>query len=245
MKTYTIIFGVLICLAATNARNFERHDIASEVEDNVDPVRRAREHPSNQRHKRRSWHTNYGYDYPQPPNPFYQDRRDYEQQNHQDMLPQIWRLLDEISSYVRRPPLPPQPQPVYIPYAVPYPVGQTCNCVTQPGPTDDKNITVGKRFKDMEDEQIWGLVDSNEGLEDDGDGSRPISFTPVLPSRPLKRPSLPVEHGSVQSGSPPGSAAVSSVFIHVEHTFPFYSLDRHSKELFVLHKFYLISSNIV
>lgn len=216
MKRYIIIFGIFICLAACNARNFERRDIARDAEDHLDPVRTAREHVPNQRHKRRSWHTSYGYDYSQPPTPYYQDRRDYEQQNHQDMLPQIWRLLDEISSFVRRPPIPPQPQPVYIPYAVPYPVAQTCNCITPSSPKDNVNVTIGTRIKDMEDEQIWGLMDSNEGMvEDDGEGSRPISFTPVPPRRPLKRPPPPVEHGSAQSGIPSESATVSSVFYFI------------------------------
>lgn len=202
-----------MCLAASNARNLERRDIASDIEDHVNTVRRAREHAPSQRHKRRSWHTNYGYDYPQPPMPFYQDRRDYEQQSHQDIIPQIWRLLDEISSFVRRPPISSPPQPVYIPYAVPYPVTQACNCDTQTGPRDDKNITFGTRIKDMEPEQNWGLVDSNEGIidDDEGDGSRPISFAPIMPKRPSKRPAVQVEHGSIQSGIAAGSAAVSSI----------------------------------
>lgn len=214
MQTYTIIFGFLLCLAASNAWNFERRNTASEVDDHVDTARRAREHTPNQRHKRRSWHSSYGYDYPQPPNPFYQNRRDYEQQN-QDLIPQIWRLLDEISSYVKRPQLPAQPQPIYIPYAVPYPVPQTCKCITNTAPNDDKNITFGNRFKGMEDEQNWGLVDSNEGDDDEGDGSRPISFAPLVPKRPSKRPAIKVEHGSQQSGSSGASAAVS-VIIYTE-----------------------------
>lgn len=218
MKTYTIFFGLLLCLVASNARKFERRDVDTDVEDPVDTVRRAREHAPNQRHKRRSWHNNYGYDYIQQPNPFYQDRRDYEQQNHQDLVPQIWRLLDEISTFVRRPPIAPQPQPVYIPYAVPYPVAQTCNCVTRTGPKDDKNVTFENRFKGMEDERIWGVVDSNEGVnnDDDDDGARPISFVPVMPKRPLKRPSMQVEHGSMQSGIQTGASAVSSVSYMVD-----------------------------
>lgn len=210
MQTYTIIFGVLLCLAASNARKFERRDIDSEVEDHVDTARRPREHSPIQRHKRRSWQNDYGYAYPQPPNPMYQDRRDYDQQNHQDPMPQIWRLLDEISSYVRRPPVSPPPQPVYIPYAVPYPIAQSCNCVTPTGAKEGVNLTFGNRFKDMEPEQDWGPADSNGNYDDGDDGSRPISFAPVMPKRPLKRPSMQVEHGSTQSGFGGGTSAVSS-----------------------------------
>lgn len=210
MKTYTVIFAVLVCLTVSSARNFERRDIVSDDEDQVNTVRRAREHTPNQRHKRRSWHNNYGYDYSQPPNPFYQDRRDYEPQNQQDIIPQIWRLLDEISTFVRRPIISPQPQSVYIPYAVPYPVSQTCKCNPPIDPNSDKTLTFGTRFKGMEEGQNWGLVDSNEGIEDDEDGSRPISFAPVMPNRPLKRPAIKVDHGSTQSGVVAGSVAVSS-----------------------------------
>ncbi|KGQ02607.1 hypothetical protein BBAD15_g12180 [Beauveria bassiana D1-5] len=61
---------------------------------------------------------------------------------------------------------------------------------------------------DFDTNRNWGPVfDEEEDLEEvededeEGDGSRPISFEPIKPSRPNSRPLPPVEHGSEQAGS--------------------------------------------
>lgn len=200
MKSVIVLLGLALCLVAVNARHYtdrieneKRSD--DDLTENAEPARDYR--GGQMRHRRKRWQMNYGYDYPPPPNPYYPERRDYDR--NQELIPQIWRLLDEISAYVRRPPPPPVlPQPIYVPYPVPYPVPQNCTCnvkiVSQP------NVT--KRFPDFEDiNQNWGIADTNEEVdeEDDGDGSRPISFEPIKPKTPMTRPQPEVEHGSDQA----------------------------------------------
>lgn len=200
MNTYTILFGVLLYLAVVNARHFaERSDTESTADDkdgHTDSAKRV--HGVGQsRHKRRSWQMNYGYEYPQPPIPFNTDRRDYDTQ--QNLMPQILRLLDEISAYVRRPPQPLPPQPIYVPYPVPYPVQQNCRCETKP---TNQKPSIENRFPVMDDtNQNWGFVDNNDETdeEDENDGSRPISFNPIVPARPGRRPAPKLDHGSSQA----------------------------------------------
>lgn len=80
------------------------------------------------------------------------------------------------------------------------------NRPTPPSNNNNVNNTdpnVENRWPEMEDErQNWGLVtndsDRTPNPQDDGDGSRPISFEPIRPNRPMSRPAPPVEHGSVE-----------------------------------------------
>ncbi|KAM3469679.1 hypothetical protein MY8738_010028 [Beauveria namnaoensis] len=47
---------------------------------------------------------------------------------------------------------------------------------------------------DFDTNRNWGLVfDEEEDLEEEGDGSRPISFDPIKPKVPSARPAAPVE----------------------------------------------------
>lgn len=194
MKSLAVFLGLALCIIAVHARHYsdriENEKRDDELTDNVETGRDHRASPS--RHRRKRWQMNYGYDYPPPPNPYYPERRDYDR--NQELIPQIWRLMDEISAYVRRPMLP--PQPIYVPYPVPYPVPQNCTCNVQVVGTP--NVT--KRFPDMDDiNQNWGIAETNEEeeIEDDGsDGSRPISFDPIKPKTPMLRPPPAVEHGS-------------------------------------------------
>ncbi|KAM3967242.1 uncharacterized protein ACR2FA_011583 isoform 1-T2 [Aphomia sociella] len=207
MNALILFFGLLLCMVVVSGRHYNDRVDTEELSDETDHIGKARDLAANQmRHRRRRWQSNYGYDYPPPPIPYYPDRREYERPNQQDLIPQILRLLDEISSYVKRPPPPPPPQPIYIPYPVPYPVPQQCFCQTKG--TKDKTPTdvtpdVGKRLKpDIEDErQNWGIVESNtdSDYDDLGDGSRPISFDPIKPKRPMLKPAPKVEHGSSQA----------------------------------------------
>nr|AXY94852.1 GMPiso00278 [Galleria mellonella] len=208
MNTVTILFGILLCTAAANSRQYNDRVDTEVTSDELDHIGKARDEAANKmRHRRRRWQSSYGYDYPPPPIPYYPDRREYERPNQQqDLLPQILRLLDEISIYAKRPP--PPPQPIYVPYPVPYPVPQQCIC--QAKGTTEKTPTqvtpdVDKRIKpEIEDErQNWGIVDSNTDSEydDNGDGSRPISFEPIKPKRPMQRPPPDVDHGSSQANN--------------------------------------------
>lgn len=197
MDTLALLAGILLCLVVVNGRHLdERHDPnpISDTEDQNDGIKKRGADLT--RHRRKRWQMNYGYDYPIPGHGYYPERREYDR-NQQDLLPQIVKLLEEISLYVRRPqPPPPPPQPIYIPYPVPYPVPQYGSCSDQG--TKKPNVT--NRFPAMEDtNQNWGFVDSNEEeIVDPNDGARPISFDPIKPIRPLKRPIPKVEHGSSQ-----------------------------------------------
>ncbi|CAH0729398.1 unnamed protein product, partial [Brenthis ino] len=135
------------------------------------------------RHRRRSRYPYYDYDR------YNYDRIDY---GRDDSINEIIHLLQEISSYIKRPaPPPPPPQIIYIPYPVPY----------SPCP---KNISLPDRFPEMEDENMnWGIVTGDKGtnIESENDGSRPISLDPIEPTQPF--PEMPpVEHGSSQAGMP-------------------------------------------
>lgn len=199
MNAITLIAVVLLCLSIVNGRSFDDRrepEKLSEIENDG-----IKTHNTQMRHRKRRWQGNYGYDYPAPIPPYYPERRDYDR-NQQDLLPKIVRLLEEISAYVRHPQPPPPPQPIYIPYPVPYPVPQYIACTSSTSSTSSKNPNVTIRFPDMEDtNQNWGIVVDEENNEDIGDGSRPISFDPIKPKRPMKRITPKVEHGSVQSDS--------------------------------------------
>ncbi|XP_063824309.1 uncharacterized protein LOC135073967 isoform X2 [Ostrinia nubilalis] len=73
-----------------------------------------------------------------------------------------------------------------------------------------------KRWPEMDDErQNWGIVMNGtepveEPVEDVGDGSRPISFDPITPIRPMNRPAPPVEHGSSQAGDANGGTTTTT-----------------------------------
>ncbi|XP_075971802.1 uncharacterized protein LOC142973715 [Anticarsia gemmatalis] len=196
MDTLALLVGVLLCLAVVNARSFDdRRDTDPLLEAEDEGVKK---HGA-ERHRRRRWQMNYGYDYPPPIHTYYPERREYDR-NQQDLLPKIVKLLEEISVYVKRPQPPPSPpQPIYIPYPVPYPVPQYGPCT--PTNTNVKKPNITSRFPEMEDtNQNWGFV-LNEDENDDSDGSRPISFDPIKPLRPMKRPAPKVEHGSLQAES--------------------------------------------
>ncbi|RVE54140.1 hypothetical protein evm_001263 [Chilo suppressalis] len=199
MKSLTVYLAVLLCLVTVQARHSDKNENERSVDgEQIEGISTIRDYRAGQmRHRRKRWQMNYGYDYPVPPNPYYPNRRVFE--NEQDLIPKILRLLDEIADYVKRPPLPPPPQPIYVPYPVPYPVPQNCTCNVQL--TTNPNVT--KRFPEIEDpNQNWGIVDTNaEALEKDdpNDGARPISFEPIKPQRPMRRPTPAVEHGSTQA----------------------------------------------
>lgn len=196
MDSLALLVGVLLCLAVVNGRGFgdgyERQDpsLLSDAEDQG-----PKHHTAESRHRRRRWQMNYGYDYSPP---YYPERRDYDR-NQQDLLPRIVKLLEEISVYVKRAQSPPQPQPIYVPYPMPYAVPQVsyvpgCSCT----PAKTPNVTV--RFPQMDDtNQNWGFVKND--AENNGpihDFARPISFDPIKPIRPMQRPAPSVEHGSQQ-----------------------------------------------
>jgi hypothetical protein len=197
MKKLTVLLGVLLYLVAVEARHVEKSDNEKQINEAIETVGSVRElRAGEMRHRRKRWQMNYGYDYPPLPNPYYPERRDYDR--NQELIPQILRLLDEIAVYVKRPNQPQiVPQPIYVPYPVPYPIPQNCQCNDQ-RPVNP-NVTI--RFPEMEDtNQNWGLTDTNQDVpaDDGNDGARPISFDPIKPIRPMKRPPPKVEHGTTQ-----------------------------------------------
>ncbi|XP_026737560.1 uncharacterized protein LOC113500859 [Trichoplusia ni] len=197
MDTLALLAGILLCLVVVNGRHLEENHDPSPISDSLDHGESMRKRGTDLRHRRKRWQANYGYDYPVPSHGYpYADRREYDR-NHQDLLPQIVKLLEEIAVYVRRaPPPPPPPQPIYIPYPVPYPVPQFGACTDKAA----RKPNISTRFPEMEDtNQNWGFVESNEDADyESGDGARPISFDPIKPLRPMKRPAPKVEHGSKQ-----------------------------------------------
>ncbi|XP_063360321.1 uncharacterized protein LOC134649496 [Cydia amplana] len=188
MKTLTALFIVALYLAVIDLGSAEQSE---------------HEHHKQIRHRpKRQYLGDYGY-HPAWYRPHYpEDRRD--DRSQQDLLPHIYRLLEEISDLVRRPPPPPPPpQPIYIPYPVQYPC-QRCNCPTLQKP----NVT--SRFPEMEDSnQNWGYDDSNEP-EDDFNNNRPINFDPIAAPGATSRPPPAVEHGSSQASVNSQQGKVSS-----------------------------------
>ncbi|XP_072939408.1 uncharacterized protein [Epargyreus clarus] len=205
-----ILAFVVILLVGVNGRHVDNNDYEDVPEsEHSELLNRMRDSVTQMRHRRRSRQM-FPYDY-QPPFYYSDNRRDY---NHQqeEYLSRILKSLDEIISNLKRtPPPPPPPQPIYIPYPVVHyqsscgaPPAQVTNKPDPLPPINDTNIpTIGPNIGvGVENEQIWGAVIPKETGEDDfeGDGSRPISFTPVEPSRPI-RPAPPVDHGTLQAGS--------------------------------------------
>lgn len=170
-----------------------------------------------QRQKR--FFNHYGYGFP-PMNPVIYPNRDnqYGQYGYEDPIVQIERRLQDIAGIARTsnynfnvpPPLPPGGHfPILFPIIfIPY---VSCKCTpnqtpgnqTQPPKSNGTNPDLSTRFPVLEDEnQNWGPV--TNGTETDyqeEDFTRPISFDPILPERPMNRPPPNVEHGSSQSGS--------------------------------------------
>ncbi|KAI8424298.1 hypothetical protein MSG28_002848 [Choristoneura fumiferana] len=124
----------------------------------------------------------------------YEQRRD-----DRDLLPQIHRLLEDLSDYIRRPPPPPQ-QPIYIPYPIQLPAPQCCKCCkTEPNPP---NVTT--RWPDMEDKrQNWGYDDTDEVEENYGINARPIDFNRIPPPSSTARTPPKVNHGTEQGAQSP------------------------------------------
>ncbi|KAJ2951959.1 hypothetical protein O0L34_g4218 [Tuta absoluta] len=200
MNTHLFLFGLLLCLAAVTARHTDPVEISDTEPSSNSGNNKAKGHG----HRRKRYHMSYGYDYQPPAIPFYSPPRRESHDRNQDLLPEIYRLLDEISNYIRRPPPPPQPQPIYIPYPVPYPM---CNCETNNNKKSSKP-TITSRFPDMDDtNQNWGIIDESS-TEDEGDGSRPLSFVPIQPKRPLNRPQIALDHGTQHARAPAAPAKV-------------------------------------
>lgn len=202
MNTTVLLLAGLLSVVLVNGRHFEDRNQPENVDEEQFETRKYRERSGEQRHRRKRWQMAYGYDL--QPHSYYPDRRNNYDRN-EDILPQIFKLLDELSDYVKKnqqqPPPPPPPQPIYIPYPVPYPVPQYINC--KPKIENKPNITQPSRagFGGMEDvNQNWGFVtNDNEDYEDDGnDGARPISFDPIKPKNFLMRPPPKVDHGTTQ-----------------------------------------------
>lgn len=154
----------------------------------------------------------------------------------EDALSIIFKRLHEIFRDVRYQNVPypaHTPIPAYIPFLF---VPQfNCGCGTnnqgtapptnnitpQPTNTDappkdvtattssNPNVTLDNRVGLDDKVQNWGIVTSKpilNDVDDDSDGSRPISFDPIPPEEPLNIPVPPVDHGTVQAGE--GSAKI-------------------------------------
>lgn len=176
-----------------------------------------------QRQKR--FYNYYGYGFP-PMSPVIYPNLDnqYGQYGYEDPLVQIHRRLQDIAAVGRTPNLPPPPPlgghyPILFPVIyIPY-VG--CGCTPNQTPSNqtpgnqppgnetqrpnvnDTQPDLSNRFPEMEDEnQNWGLVVNETEVTDneEEDFTRPISFEPIRPIRPMSRPPPTVEHGSSQAG---------------------------------------------
>lgn len=192
MNKIVLLFGVLICFVAVNARHYvdRRADEGSDDQEALRP----REHGSG--HRKRRWQSSYGYDYP-PPSYYYPERRD--DRNNQETIQQIYRLLEDISSYIRRmPPPPPPPQPIYIPYPVAFTTRVACKSPQNSSLPDTERRNT---FTDsMDQNRNWGIFAPPQvDFTIDNDGARPISFEPLIPKQLIKRPAPAVEHGSQQA----------------------------------------------
>ncbi|XP_068631211.1 uncharacterized protein [Battus philenor] len=161
-----------------------------------------------QRQKR--WYDNAPY-YPPPFIRRYDTRSEIE-----NSLSYIQLRLQEILNIAKTPPPPPPPSvyPIYIPIYIPQ---VQCGCnptnnvepsteapkpTTTTKPVNDTVPKLNERFPEMEDErQNWGLVVNNTLTEydDDDDGARPISLTPIIAGSENERPAPPVDHGSSQA----------------------------------------------
>ncbi|XP_028173820.1 uncharacterized protein LOC114362563 [Ostrinia furnacalis] len=189
---------------------------------------------ASQGQRRKRWYNYYGF----PPfNPIGFSRDDSLGPSvfgAQDPLINIHRRLQEINNIARQPPIPqfppPLPQfPAFVPIIYIPQVG--CGCTpdnTPQNPSTDRptppqgnqnttdNPGVSNRWPEMDDErQNWGIVMNGtepveEPVEDVGDGSRPISFDPITPIRPMNRPAPPVEHGSSQAGDANGGTTTTT-----------------------------------
>ncbi|CAF4766449.1 unnamed protein product [Pieris macdunnoughi] len=123
----------------------------------------------------------------------------------QDTLDLILTKLQEIAR--DRTYLPPRtitiPVPTYIP--VLYVPKVTCDCSSndatkKPRPVNNNTMPdFPDRFSPTDDTQN---SDSSEDYTED-EGSRPLSFNPVILDEPLSKPPPPLEHGSVQAGLEP------------------------------------------
>ncbi|XP_038222963.1 uncharacterized protein LOC119840424 [Zerene cesonia] len=195
MKQLLIFIGI-ICVLTIEARNVQEPEADSTNDDSEENalLKHIKEHASSQmRHKRRSRQSHYDYW-----NPYQYDNFRRESDRRQDdMLAQIFRQLEELSAYVKRPP----PPPIYIPYPVIYSVPQYRPCNCKPSKT---NVTFPDRLPEMEDEnQNWGPVPEDapeEGFDNDDDGTRPIILKPIGTNRPSQANQPPLEHGSSQAG---------------------------------------------
>ncbi|XP_014370395.2 uncharacterized protein LOC106720299 [Papilio machaon] len=135
----------------------------------------------------------------------------------EDNLSYIRLRLQEILDMAKSPPSPP-PQPVFYPVYVPIYIPQPqcgCNPTTNEEPTTKAptitptttkpNETVpnlNERLPEMEDDrQNWGILVNNtlSDYDNDDDGSRPISLTPIITGDDGDIPAPPVEHGSKQA----------------------------------------------
>lgn len=141
MQTQTLVCAVLVCLAAAvTARHTDPEADQPDHEAHLRP-----RDPT--KHRRRRWQSNYP-----------------------DLTTEILRVLDEISTYIRRTPPPPPPQPIYIPY----PVFAAPNCRRKQSP----NPAINNRYPFMEDtRQNWGFEAEDD--DEDGDYSRPLEFRPA------------------------------------------------------------------
>lgn len=188
--------------------------LSNENSDNTDTTQ-------GQRQKR--FYNPYGYGFP-PMNPVIYPNRDDQngQYGYEDPIVQIQRRLQDIASIARTsnynfnapPPLPPTGHfPVLFPVIfIPYvncrctpnqTPNQTPNNPTQPPSVNNTIPDLTSRLPQLEDaNQNWGLAinDTEQNDNQEDDFSRPISFVPILPSRPMNRPPPNVDHGSSQAG---------------------------------------------
>lgn len=173
MKSLTALLSLALCVAVIGpsyAKPSANADHQEHQDENLIRHRPKRQYPIYGRHQQ--WQ--------------------YERREERDLLPEILRLLQDITDQLRRPP-PPPPPPIYVPYPIQYPTPVYCKC------GDRSVVNISSRWPEMEDKrQNWGYDDTDEVEEDYGINARPIDFSRVPPPSSTSRPPPKVNHGTQQ-----------------------------------------------
>lgn len=201
---------ILNAYAAPADNTKEEPTSESKIEEKPNSSKILKEHANAPTTRQKRLFNPYGFGFPPISPIIYQNRRSSFGYNGyaEDPYQQIYRRLQDLSRQ------PVAAAPIQFPFFFPviFIPQAGCGCSNNNRPNQN-NTAPGfdTRFPVIDDSrQNWGFVVDNNldgpstGNDDyDEDISRPISFSPVRPNRPLNIARPPVEHGSSQAGSVP------------------------------------------